>query len=105
MSKPLAFFPSNMAYGNHILPKHKLEKLSPKELLNPTEFLRHPIGSSPFKFKEFVPGSYLTVVANEDFYHRAPHIDAVIFKIIPDIDAQIAQLQTGQLDMIILEPH
>ncbi len=105
MKKPFASFATILGYLINILPKHKLENLSPKELLNPEEFLRHPIGTGPFKFKEFVPGSHLKVVANKDYYDGAPYIDAVIYKIIRDIDAQIAQLQTGQLDMIILEPH
>lgn len=103
--KPNASFPVILGYLVNILPKHKLEHLKPKEFVNPTEFLRHPIGTGSFKFDEYVPGSHLKVVANKDYYDGAPNIDAVVYKIIRDIDAQIAQAQTGQLDMVLIEPH
>ena len=103
--KPNASFPVLLGYLVNILPKHILEKLSPKDLSNPTEFLRHPIGTGPFKFAEFVPDSHLKAVSNEDYFDGAPLLDAVIFKIMRDVDAQIAQAQTGQLDLTVIEPH
>ena len=103
--KPNASFPVLLGYLVNILPKHKLGNLKSKDFVNPTEFLRHPIGTGPFKFAEYVPGSHLKVVANKDYFDGPPHIDAVIYKIIRDIDAQIAQAQTGQLDMVLIEPH
>ena len=103
--KPNASFPVLLGYLVNILPKHKLEHLKPKDLVNPTEFLRNPIGTGSFKFAEFVPGSHLKVVANKEYFDGSPNIDAVIYKIMRDIDAQIAQAQTGQLDMVVIEPH
>lgn len=102
---PNASFPVLLGYLVNILPKHKLEKISAKDLVNPTEFLRHPIGTGPYKFAEFVPGSHLKVVADPDYFDGAPLMDAVIYKIIRDLDAQIAQVQTGQLDLAVIEPH
>jgi len=35
----------------------------------------------------------------------ALYLDAVVFKVIPDIDTQLAQLQAGDLDFVVIEPY
>ena len=44
------------------------------------------------------------LVKNEDYYLGAPKIDRVIFKIVPDDNAQAVQLQSGELDLALLDP-
>jgi len=103
--QPLASFPALLAYNMNILPKHLLEGYSDEELANPTEFLRNPIGTGPFKFDRKQAGSYVRVVANEEYWGGRPYLDAVVFKVIPDIDTQLAQLQAGDLDFVVIEPY
>ncbi len=100
-----ASLPVILGYLMDMVPEHLLKDYAPKDLINPTEFLKHPIGTGPFKFKEFMPNSHVTTVANEEYFEGRPHIDSVVYKIIPDLDVQVAQLQTGALDLGILEPH
>ncbi|WP_141014935.1 ABC transporter substrate-binding protein [Nocardioides sambongensis] len=57
------------------------------------------IGTGPFAFESWQPGSQLTLVANEDYWDGAPLLDGVDIKVIPDPQAQVAQLRSGQLDM------
>ncbi|HHV94129.1 MAG TPA: hypothetical protein GXX47_06310, partial [Firmicutes bacterium] len=61
--QPIASFPALLAYNMHMLPKHLLEDYTPEELVSPTEFLRHPIGTGAFKFDRKQPGSFVRLVA------------------------------------------
>ena len=50
--------------------------------------VRAPMGTGPFKFKEWVPDDHLTVVRNDDYWQDPAYLDEVIFKPIPDSDAR-----------------
>jgi peptide/nickel transport system substrate-binding protein len=105
MRQPTASFPVLLGYNMGILPKHKLQNLSAKELANPNEFMKNPIGTGPFKFAEKVAGSHVKVVANREYWGGRPHLDAMVFKIVPDIDTQVAQVQAGDMDFAVIEPY
>lgn len=63
-------------------------------------FSEAPIGTGPYTFVEWIKGDHLTLKANPDYWDGEPAIDEVIFKIIPDKSAQIAALQSGQIDFM-----
>jgi peptide/nickel transport system substrate-binding protein len=102
---PFATLPVMLGYLTNILPEHVLGGYTAEQLRNPVEFLRHPIGTGPFRFAESVLGSHVRLVANERYFLGRPKLDAVVFRIVADIEQQLAQLQTGQLDLMIIEPH
>ena len=62
------------------------------------------IGAGPYKIAEVVPGESITMVRNEDYWADSPkgrpEIGTVIFKTVPDAEAQVAQLLTGEIDWI-----
>ncbi|TYL55535.1 ABC transporter substrate-binding protein [Nocardioides sp. BGMRC 2183] len=58
------------------------------------------IGTGPFTFDSWQPGSTLSLEANEDYWGGAPLLDGVDVSIIPDPQAQVAQLRAGQLDLV-----
>lgn len=91
-----------LAYNVVMAPKHLLEG---KDLNEIPEFVQKPIGTGPFKFKEYVKGDHATVVANDDYFLGRPYLDSVVYKIIPDINVIIAQLKTGELDAAAVEPQ
>lgn len=64
----------------------------------------HPIGTGPYQVAESVPGSYIVMTANPRYYGAKPKLSRIIFKIVPDVNAQVAQLRAGELDLVILEP-
>ncbi|HLT19289.1 MAG TPA: ABC transporter substrate-binding protein, partial [Thermomicrobiales bacterium] len=97
--------PWMLGYLACILPEHIMADWTPEQFQAPTEFLSNPIGTGPFKFDEAQPGSHARFVRNDDYFRGAPALDAVLFKVIPDIEQQLAQLQTGELDLVIIEPH
>ncbi|MCM8749336.1 peptide-binding protein [Thermomicrobiaceae bacterium CFH 74404] len=101
LKRPFAPFPVMLGYNQAIVPKHLLEG---KDLNQPTEFIANPVGTGPFKFKEFVQGSHLEVVANPDYFDGAPYLDGIVFKVIPDGNARVAQVRAGEVDFAVIEP-
>ena len=102
---PFATLPVMLGYLANILPEHILGSYTVEQLRNPVEFLRNPVGTGPFRFGESVLGSHIRLVANDRYFLGRPKLDAVVFRIVADVEQQLAQLQTGQLDLMIIEPH
>ncbi|KAF1020310.1 MAG: Glutathione-binding protein GsiB [Paracidovorax wautersii] len=78
----------------------------PKHLYDGTDYLSNPanntpIGTGPFKFKEWVKGSYIQLVANEQ-YHTAgvPIVSSLYFHVIPDAASRAAAFESGKVDIV-----
>ena len=71
-----------------IVPKDKIDTLS-----------THPIGSGPFKFKEYIMGDRLIVVKNPEYWEKDRyHVDGVELRIIPEPAVSMTSLERGELD-------
>ena len=91
---PLMGYLMSKLYGT-IVPKHIYEGTDIKT--NPHNFA--PIGTGPFKFKEYVKGSYVRVVRNENYFRKGqPYLDEIIIRIVPDWSAMVAAFETGEVD-------
>jgi len=102
LKTPFAPFLTLLGYNTGILPEHLL-KGAP--LTQATDFnRRHPVGTGPFKVEEVVPGASVSLVRNPRYYGAPPHLDRIVFKIVSDVNAQVAQLRAGELDLITVEP-
>lgn len=62
------------------------------------------IGTGPFKFKEWVQGDHVTVVRNDDYYDVVPKIDALTMQVLPDSEAAVTSLISGQTDIMEIVP-
>ncbi|GIP21898.1 ABC transporter substrate-binding protein [Paenibacillus sp. J22TS3] len=61
---------------------------------------KKPIGTGPFKFVEYVPGQRLVLEKNPDYYVKdVPKLDKVEFRIIPDQEAALLALKSGEADI------
>lgn len=59
------------------------------------------IGTGPFMYKAYEPGVKVQLVRNSNYFIKGmPYLDGVDFSIIPDADARMTGLRSGQLDMI-----
>ncbi len=60
----------------------------------------NPIGTGPYKFVEWVKGSYLKLTANENYWGGVPSINDV--KIIPvtEPSTRLAAITTGEVDIL-----
>lgn len=102
LKAPFAPFLSLLGYNAGIIPAHAF---TGRTLNGATEFNRqHPIGTGPFMVTQSTPGSAVVLVRNPNYYRRPPLLDQVIFKVIADINVQVAQLRAGELDLVQLEP-
>ncbi len=101
LDSTLPSLPIQLGYNIHMVPKHLLEN---QDINAPADFLKKPIGTGAFKFVEYTPGSTLTVERNDAFHFGAPLLDRIQFKVVPDINAQLAQLKAGDLDFMLMEP-
>jgi len=84
------------------LPRHLLQGVAPAQLTRHA-FNRQPVGSGPFRFSEWRPGQSVTFQANPDFSPSLggrPHLDRVVFRIIPEATTMVTELINGAADMI-----
>jgi peptide/nickel transport system substrate-binding protein len=91
-----ANFVGDCFYDESVLPRHLLERALGPDFQN-ADYHRHPVGSGPFVFKEWVPGSHIIVRANKDYYGSGPYLDEIVIKFIPDANSLVLQLQTGEV--------
>lgn len=77
----------------------------PKHIYENTDFLTNPanatpIGTGPLKFKEWSKGSYIHLVANENYHQAgAVTVDSIYFHVIPDAAARAAAFESGKVDI------
>lgn len=55
----------------------------------------HPIGTNYFEFEEWVPGEYVKLVKNDDYWDGEAKLDSVTFKVVSEDLTRIAELETG----------
>jgi peptide/nickel transport system substrate-binding protein len=84
--------------GIMILPKHKFPN-GVKDF-NDSKFHRNPIGSGPFKFKEWKTAERIVVVANKDYWDGRPYLDEIVMKIVPDSNVEVLNLLKDQVDFV-----
>ncbi|MCX8117612.1 MAG: glutathione ABC transporter substrate-binding protein [Desulfobacterota bacterium] len=63
-----------------------------------------PVGTGPFMFKEWIPGSKLVMVRNENYWGKKPHLEEVVFQVIPDDAARVVALETGEVHVAVRIP-
>jgi peptide/nickel transport system substrate-binding protein len=94
------FAPALESWGMSILPAHLLEGKD----ITKSGLSRHPVGTGPYVFKEWVAGQKLVLESNHDYYEGRPYIDRYVYRIIPDNSTMYMELKAGTLDMMGLSP-
>ena len=84
-----------------VLPKHLLEG----EDMQESAFFRKPVGTGPYKLADWEEGQAIVLERNEDYFKGPANIERIIFKIVPDDNAQAMQMKSGELDMALLTPR
>ncbi|KUG23710.1 oligopeptide abc transporter, periplasmic oligopeptide-binding protein oppa [hydrocarbon metagenome] len=94
------FAPALISWSSSILPRHLLWGKD----ITKSPLARHPIGTGPYKFKEWVAGQKIVLVSNPDYFERRPYIDGRITRIIPDTATMFLELRAQNLGMMGLTP-
>src|SRR5204862_762022 len=89
----LLFYGSASGAG-WIVPKKYVEKVGEEG------FKKAPIGAGPYKFVSFNPGIELVVEAFDGYWRKAPTIQRVVIRSIPDESTRLAALKRGEVDGI-----
>jgi peptide/nickel transport system substrate-binding protein len=84
-----------------IIPKHILGSLPN---INTAPYNSKPVGIGPFRYVEWVRGDHITLEANPYYWRGQPKIKKIIYKVIPDRNTMLTQLQTGEIDMWTFMP-
>lgn len=94
------FAPGLASWSMSIMPKHILEG---EDLLK-TKFKRNPIGTGPFKFKQWKTAQRIDLVSNEKYFLHEPYINRYIYRVIPNQSTQFLELQSQGIDEMSLTP-
>jgi peptide/nickel transport system substrate-binding protein len=65
---------------------------------------QEPIGTGPYVLKEWVREEHIVLEAREDYWRGRAAIDEVVFRPIPEDATRMAELQAGNLDLILNVP-
>lgn len=82
--------------GIMILPEHIYGQV-PVENWQTDETNRNPLGSGPFKFKEFRSGELIELEANTEYFEGRPCLDRLIVR-FGDANTMLAALVNGEVD-------
>ena len=104
LSEPYAPFITITAQFE-VLPEHILGDVPIADLGTQKFNTKEPIGTGPFKFKEWREGEYIELSANEDYFLGKPKLDSIIYKIVPDMNTLMAQLQVGDVNLTGISPQ
>lgn len=65
-----------------------------------------PIGTGPFKFKEWIPNDRIVLERFDDYWDKGkPYLDRVELRVIPNQATAVANLKAGEIDaMLVLDP-
>lgn len=86
-------------YQVQVLPAHLLKELAP-EAVATSAFARAPVGDGPFRWVRSVPGQFVELAADRDYFLGAPRLDRVIFRPAADGNARMNLLLSGEGDAL-----
>lgn len=94
------YAPALESWGMGIIPKHALQG---KDIASPV-VNRNPIGTGPYKLKEWITGQKIVLEAFDDYFEGRPNIDRFVSRIIPDTATMFLELKFGGIDFMGITP-
>ena len=75
-------------------------------ILSPTAVRRYgrntgmnPVGTGPFRFREWIPNDHVLMERNPDYYGVVPAMDEFLFRPVPEGDARVIEVESGNADI------
>ncbi len=99
LARPDPAFVEKLYVG--IVPRHLLVG----EDLNAARFNRAPVGTGPFVFKEWTPGTRIVLEANPDYFAGPVGLERVVYIFVPDENTRAAMLRRGTVDVARVSPR
>jgi len=98
LEEPFPPFISVLAMTNFgVVPKEEVER-------GGDDFGLHPVGTGPYRFKDWKRNEEIVLVANDAYHEGRPYLDTVIFKIFPGGKTEIMfdEFEKGDLEDSLL---
>ncbi|HMD45248.1 MAG TPA: ABC transporter substrate-binding protein [Acidimicrobiales bacterium] len=77
---------------------------APSMLNAPNGGTDNPVGTGPFKFSKWIPNDHFTAVRNPNYWRPGlPYLDQITYRPIPDANARGQALQSGTIDIMIVD--
>ncbi len=92
---------NNIATETYIIPEHIYKDVTDFSV---SELPETPVGTGPYKLKEYKRGEYFTFEANENYYSGEAAIKNVTLRIIESTDTAKVALQKGEVDAAVVLP-
>ncbi|HWM06465.1 MAG TPA: ABC transporter substrate-binding protein [Actinophytocola sp.] len=89
---------SDQGNGLQVVPKRYYEQEGAKAN-------EHPIGTGPWEFVSYKLGVEAVYKAVPDHFNQSPSFDQLVLKEVPDSAARLTQLQSGAVDMALLDSN
>jgi peptide/nickel transport system substrate-binding protein len=86
-----------------VMPRHLLDSVPAERMAN-AAFNRQPVGNGPFRFVSGRANDRWVFEANADFPEELggrPHLDRLVWRVLPENSAQLTELRTGAVHMIL----
>ncbi|MFN8038174.1 MAG: ABC transporter substrate-binding protein [Acidimicrobiales bacterium] len=99
MKSPWAVFPNALTGQLGVVPAPSMFDAADKGG-------RAPVGTGPFKFKDWVPDKQFTAVKNPSYWRKdtsgtqLPYLDEVDFLPLPETQSRVNSLKSGQIEMM-----
>jgi peptide/nickel transport system substrate-binding protein len=95
------FFMKSILSSVLVVPKHVYE--GSEMATNPAN--NAPVGTGPFKFKEWVRGSHIELVKNEAYWDAGkPYVDGLVLRYWRDAASRAAAMEAGELQIGVFNP-
>jgi peptide/nickel transport system substrate-binding protein len=94
------FAPALESWGMGIVPKHVLEGKD----ITKEKYSRNPLGTGPYRLREWVTGQKIVLEAFEDYFEGGPKVKKYIMRVIPDPATMFLELKFGGIDLMGLTP-
>lgn len=98
LKEPFGAFANTIAHPGSLIQ-------SPKALAQyGDEVSKHPVGTGPFIFEDWVSGDHVKIKKNPDYWRGQVKVDSITFKPVPESGARLAMLRAGQAHYIYPMP-
>jgi len=66
------------------------------------DYGRHPVGTGPYRFVEYVPGDHVTMERNPEYWNWGgpAYCDKLVYKIVPEDSSRAALLESGEAQVV-----
>jgi peptide/nickel transport system substrate-binding protein len=95
--KPDPILPARLTLFYLVPPKYVREA-------GDVKFNQNPVGTGPFRFVKWIRDDRVELERNEKYWDGAPQIKELVFRSIPETQARLAALQTGEVDIATYLP-